>query len=646
MTLDLRKRILLTLVPLLVLLAVLGSTGVLLLHDLSGRIDLILKENYESVVAMERLNEALERIDSSFQFALAGEDDKAQQQFADNWPHYKDALHTEKNNITLPGERERVEELEALSEKYRRQADAFFAARRLRSHAEPAHAALALPGGPGMAVWDAAAATADPHRLYFNNGLLATFTEIKSVSKQILLMNQQNMKEASSDAKQKATTSLVGFAAGLVAAGALATLSAWVTIQNIIRPIRAVTHAAQGIRAGNLDQLVPYPAHDELGDLAAEFNLMARSLRDYRQSHSAQLLRVQRTSQATINSFPDPVLVIDTEGAVEMANPAAQRLLGVIGKQAGQAPAPVWQPPASLAGPLREAINGRANYRPQDFDHAVVLGSDGDGSYLPRVLTIHDPYGHPLGAAVLLQDVTRFRLLDQVKTDLVATVSHELKTPLTSLRLDLHLLLEEAVGPLTAKQTELLLDARDGAERLLAIVDNLLNLARLEERRQKLERKPEVPAELLRSAAEAVSGRAQDKGVEIYFETEPDVPPITVDAKQLAHALGNLLDNAVTYTDRGGRITLAATQADGMVTMSISDNGVGIPAEHLPHVFERFFRVPGQSRGQGTGLGLAIAREVVTAQGGTITCESTANTGTTFRLRFPAASPGEGSDHG
>src|SRR5207302_9990465 len=126
---------------------------------------------------------------------------------------------------------------------------------------------------------------------------------------------------------------------------------------------------------------------------------------------------------------------------------------------------------------------------------------------------ISDPYGHTLGAAVLLQDVTRFRLLDQIKSDLVATVSHELKTPLTSIRLAHHLLLEEAVGPLTPKQTELLVDARDNTERLLSRVNSLLDLARLEEGREFLNLRPEQPKTLLESAADCVRPRAEDKGV-------------------------------------------------------------------------------------------------------------------------------------
>ena len=228
---------------------------------------------------------------------------------------------------------------------------------------------------------------------------------------------------------------------------------------------------------------------------------------------------------------------------------------------------------------------------------------------------------------MVLNDVTRFRLLDEFKSDLVSTVSHELKTPLTSLRLDLHLILEETLGPLAPKQLELMLDARENAERLLAIVNNLLDLARLEQGGGKLDLRPEPPADLLQAAADGIRPRAQDKGVEIRVEAPPDLPPVAADAGRLGYALGNLLDNAVTYTDRGGRITLAAASAGDHVVLTVADTGAGIPPDHLPHVFEKFFRVPGQSRAGGTGLGLAIVHEVVTAHGGTVTCDERRPTG-------------------
>ncbi|HEV8002496.1 MAG TPA: HAMP domain-containing sensor histidine kinase, partial [Planctomycetaceae bacterium] len=239
-------------------------------------------------------------------------------------------------------------------------------------------------------------------------------------------------------------------------------------------------------------------------------------------------------------------------------------------------------------------------------------------------------------------DVTRLRLLDQVKSNLVATASHELKTPLTSIRLAVHLLLEESVGPLTTKQTELLLDARENSERLLAMINNLLDLARLEQGSRQLDLQPEQPESLLRTAADAVRPRADDQAIEVVLDMPQGLPQVAVDASRLGSALGNLLDNALTYTDRGGKITLGARANGDTVTLSVADTGVGIPPESLPHVFEKFFRVPSQSKGVGTGLGLAIVQEIVAAHGGTITCESTPGKGTTFRMTLPVANHQKG----
>src|SRR5262249_8931030 len=176
----------------------------------------------------------------------------------------------------------------------------------------------------------------------------------------------------------------------------------------------------------------------------------------------------------------------------------------------------------------------------------------------------------------------------------------------------------------------------DNTERLRAMIDNLLDLGRLESGRQWLEVNPERPAALLQSAADQFRARAEEKGVELVVETPPDLPEIAADGRQVGHALANLLDNAVRYTDPGGRITLSAVAAPAAVTLVVADTGVGIPSEYLPHVFDRFFRVPGQSQEGGSGLGLAIVREIVTAHGGTVSCESRPGKGTTFRVTLPA----------
>ncbi len=615
MSTSLRRRILFLLAPLLLVVIFQGATGVWLLYRLGGQIDLILHENFDSVRAMEKLSEALERIDSSFQFALFGKEDEAREEYLKNWLEVDRQARIEEGNITiLPEEKILVERLLYWKNQYRQLGDRFYQ----------------LPTG-------------DPGRkelYYAPNGrpseLLQAFRKVKEIAQDILQLNQDQMLLASQQAKLLAWHSAFGVAAGLALALLLTGAVLWLLVPSVLRPIEAMTQAAQAIGAGQLHLTVPVIGNDELAQLARTFNAMTQHIRDYRQSSSARLLRSQQTSQATIDSFPDVVLVIDPEGRVELANPSAHRILGVAPRAETGSSLP-WQPPEALRQPLTEALTQQKPYLCTSFDQAITLRIDGaDHAFLPQIRPIRDPYGGTLGAAVVLNDVTPFRLLDQLKSDLVSTVSHELKTPLSSIRLALHLLLEETVGPLEPKQTELLLDARDNAEKLLHLIEHLLALARLEQGREVLQLSPQAPADVLRKAADAVSAQAADRRISLVVEEADHLPAVAVDGMRLHLALMNLLDNALTYTEPGGKITLSAEPAnEEQVRFSVSDTGVGIPPEYLPHVFEKFFRVPENTQPLGTGLGLAIVKEILEAHRGQVSCVSEPGKGTTFHLTVP-----------
>lgn len=608
---SLRYRLWLSFAPLLVLLAALGAGAVYALGLLGTRIDAILRENYRSVDAMNGLAEATERIDSSFQFVLAGRPG-AEKQYDEHWAAYHRHLDFEQSNVTEPGEAELVARLAEVTDRYRTLGDRFFDP--TRTAGERTADYYGTDGTPGP--------------------LQATFVELKRVSSDIRRLNQDSMEQASTDARRTAAAARWWAAGGVFAALAATGLLAWWTARAVLRPVDDLTRSAKAVGDGRLDLLVTADTRDEIGDLVAAFNRMTAQLRDLRQSEAARLLRAQQASQAAIDAFPDPVLVVDPGGRVEMANPAARRILGVV---AGDDPAaPPWRPPEKLHEPLAAALREQRPFLTQSFDAAVTYRAGAeDRVYLPQVLPVRDPYGATLGAAVVLTDVTRFRLLDEFKSGLVATASHELKTPLAGLRLAVHLLLEEAVGPLTDKQTELLVDARENTERLVKIVDHLLALARLEQGREPVALRPEDPAGLLRAAAERVGPLAAGRA--LVVDAAAGLPAVAADADRLGHALDNLLVNAVAYTDPGGRITLTARPTDGgRIELAVADTGVGIPPDHLPHVFDKFFRIPGQTRGQGTGLGLAIVREVVAAHGGVIACESEPGRGTTFRITLPA----------
>ena len=261
-----RYRILIAMLPLVILLVALGVTGMVLIYYLGDQVGKILTENYNSVVFMRDLNEALERIDSSFQFALAGQEALSVEQFHDNWKRYDASLVGESHNITLDGEKELDDRLVELSDAYRKLGREFY------EH----------PDG-------------DRKALYFGAekkiGLYGLFKEIKAVSSDILHMNEQNMKDVDSATKRLARDSLIWYGAGLAGGIVLAALLVASTIRTIIYPVRAATESAVAIGAGNLNQVVPITSDDELGQLAAAFNTMARQLREYRQTHKAQLIR-------------------------------------------------------------------------------------------------------------------------------------------------------------------------------------------------------------------------------------------------------------------------------------------------------------------------------------------------------------------
>ena len=297
---TLRMKLTMGFLPLLAIVIGLGLWAIVMFYGLGGNIDVVLRENYRSVLAAQRMKEALERMDSGVMFAISGRNEMARTQFDKFKPEFERQLQVEQGNVTLPGEQQLVDDLAAEFEVYKKLADQFFGLQ---------------PQTPE--------ARAD---LYFSQ-LLPRFERIKGLADEILLLNQRNMESTDRTARMNAASSIRLMIVALLVASALAVVSAGVLTRLILGPISAVTMAARAVARGNLDQVVPAHTRDELGELAQAFNIMARTIREFREAGSAKLLRAQRTAQATIDSFPDPVIVVDLRGGVERANPAAQRLL-------------------------------------------------------------------------------------------------------------------------------------------------------------------------------------------------------------------------------------------------------------------------------------------------------------------------------
>ena len=404
--------------------------------------------------------------------------------------------------------------------------------------------------------------------------------------------------------------------------------------RGLLNPLSNIAHSIQRIGEGHLDQTIQASAQDEFGMLATSFNKMAAQLRQYRANTSEELLRLNMTIRATLASFPDPIFVLNSAGTVEFRNPEADQLALKLLFSG------VTRLPKKVDEKVEEVRRTGQDFLPTQFQDAIKFHLDGQDRYfLPRIVLLRDDKGATFGVAVILENVTRMLLLDDVKSNLISTVSHELKTPLTSVRMALYLLVEKTVGPLNEKQHDLVDTAREDADRLLQTLNDLLDLARLEQGPALLDLQPISPAKLVESAVHVVREPSQTAAMTIETEIASNLPEIRVDQQRILYVFANLLTNAIKYAPSGTKIwvraEMGATRAGRKsVRFSVRDQGPGISPEHQQHIFERFYRVPGTNK-NGAGLGLSIAREIVAAHGGEIGVLSPDGGGCEFMFVLP-----------
>ncbi len=603
---KLRHRVLLAQLPLL--LAVLGSLvfGGAAVQGLAQHGRDVLHENYRSVVAAQRMSEAIERLDSAALFHLAGRTEGLAAQVEEHRAVFEAELRVEEGNITEPGEREMTESLRARWARY-----------------QATHTRL-MQADPAAA-----------HTIYFAE-LFPEFQAVKADASRILELNQDAMVRKSDTAAERAQAMRRSwlFSSVIAIFGALA-LGAYVS-RRLTGPLTTLSKTAEQVGAGQLDVTLPHSAVAELDAVANAFNTMADRLRLYRRAADSELARAREAAQAAIESLADPVLVLTLKGEVRATNGAARRVLGIDARARRlDACDPVLLAAVDTA---RESVvtEGRP-VLPTDFARVVVVDSpEGERAFLPHATPINDAVtGELVGVTVLLQDVTRLRRLDELKGDLVQTVAHELRTPLTSLGMALHLALDERVsGPMAPKALELLVTAREDVSRLRALVEDLLDLSRIQEGRVVLRREPSSPAALLSEVRQGVAAEAVAAGVNLEIDASTDLPTVAIDRARMAVALTNLVSNALRYAPAGSTVLVRATAAGGGMRFEVDDAGPGVPKADREHIFEPFVR--GESApGRGAGLGLYIAREVARAHGGRIGVARADMGGARFWIEVP-----------
>jgi two-component system, NtrC family, sensor histidine kinase KinB len=606
---SLRVKLLLAQAPLAVALALVCLLSVVTISSLGSYSQTILKDNYRSLLAVQRMLEAVERLeDSASLVVLAALPDEEQQKVAAYRQQFENELKVQEGNITEHGEREVTQRLRMLWMSYQDKLD------QLTKIKDPQEA----------------------RRFYFTE-LEPTFHELKTAAETILAMNQDAMVRKSDDVRRTAerlNTLTIVAALGVLLLGLFLSIT---FTRRLLRPLAELSQATRRIGEGDFTVRAEVRGADELAQLASDFNAMASHLSEYRNSSLGELLQVQQAAQAAIDSLPDPVVVFGVAGDVRNVNRAAETLLGLVLESHTTDPLQALDTSVRtvLERLCAHVLSGKGPYTPKGFEEAVkVPSSEGDRYFLPRATPVYEEQGGIAGATVILQDVTRLRRFDELRNDMVATVAHEFRTPLTSLRMAIHLCLEQAVGPVTEKQADLLYAAREDCERLQAMVDDLLDLSRIETGRVEMRKRPTSSAALLEAVLETHRMLSAERGVRLVVTPLAVDEEVFADPERVALVLSNLVSNALRHTPAGGQITLRAQPTNGWVRFEVTDTGGGIAAEYQPHLFEKFFRVPGTSA-DGAGLGLFIAKEIVDGHGGEIGVESAESQGSTFWFTLP-----------
>ncbi len=608
---NLYKKLLLAQAPIAVALAIVGVFSVVAVTYLGSHSQGILRDNYRSVLAAQRMKEAIERMDSAALFIVAGQRDKGVEQAQKNRPVFESELKVQESNITEAGEKEFTAGLRNAWTDYQAK----------------------------FARLEKSAGADEARQLYFSE-LESAFYKVKAAADEILAINQDTMVRKSDDVLRTAERMNAITIAVALAALALGIFVSTLLTRRMLQPVAALSEATHRIGEGHFDARAHVLGNDELAHLARDFNAMAARLAEYRKSSLGELLQAHLSMQAAIDSLADPVVIFSVAGDLQNSNHAAQTLLGLRSEGGGKEPLEAVDASARavLERMRSHVLSGKGAYTPRGFEDAVQLPTLlGDRYFLPRATPVYESRGVIIGATVLLQDVTRLRRFEELKNDVVATIAHEFRTPLTSLRMAVHLCTEQAAGPLTDKQAELLYAAREDCDRLQAMVDDLLDLSRIESGRIELFPLPTPVSALIENAVDQARGEAEGKGLSLCAEVPVPEIKVLADHERIGHVFSNLIGNALRHTPRDGRVTLGASITNGAVRFTVADTGKGIPKEYQEKIFEKFFQVP-ETGPRGTGLGLYIAKEIVRGHGGDIGVESEPGKGSTFWFTLPRAS--------
>lgn len=596
----LRIRLFLGLITLVVLLWGVGAAALLLMRDSNKRFDKRLTSDYEIIHTAQGFRSNTSTLNSTYVPSFLSES-------------------------TAPLDRTVFDDVEReLSTRIRRLEDLSASDERLTS------AVGAYLDSYRRFIADPATPKEERERII--STISAQTQRITDLADNITNRAEDQFRQSGREMKSESTKNYL-FVSTLVLLGtALAAIIYFQLVRHLVDPVSRLQLSIDEIRKGNFELTLPEPGQgSEFSSVAAAFNDMAAELKQRRGETDEHLTRANLVNRAILEAIPSPVFVLGDDTNIVQINPAAEDLtekLGVSGRL-----------PLKIQRILDQCRKTGDHLLPEDPREALLFRiHEEEFFYLPRIFRFLSDDGKNSGWAVLLHNVSRIRWLDDMKTNLISTVSHEIKTPLTGIRMVLHLLLEESASNLTKIQQTMVSSASEDCERLLVTLNTLLDLSRAESGTTHLSRIAMPVSESIDRAARLYNGAASAKECPIRIERpEQPLPEIFADPIRLDEVVNNLVSNAVKHSPVGGEITIRSEkQGAEFVRISVIDRGAGVPEDSQTRIFERFFRAPGQSS-DGVGLGLFISREIMRAHEGRIGLLERSANQTEFYIDVPIA---------
>ncbi|PBQ30608.1 PAS domain-containing sensor histidine kinase [Sphingobacteriaceae bacterium] len=459
------------------------------------------------------------------------------------------------------------------------------------------------------------------------------YTFIRKDLTDIMFLNMLAIERKSNIAKKTAADSTIWIAL----TGTFCFLIAFTLFLNlpgtIANPIKELTASIREIADMNYSERVHFEEHNEFGELANSFNSMAKKLEEYNNSNLSNLMMEKKRIETLINNMHDPVIGLDEKKMILFANNEACRILGVKpGKLIGKPAHDVAIVNDLMRALVKELLNSEDQL--EDKKPMKIYADNKESYFEKEIIEISvTPTGETeakhIGHFIVLKNITPFKELDFAKSNFIATISHELKTPISAIKVGLQLLENKKTGEINEEQQQLISSIKDDSNRLLKITGELLNLSQVETGNIQLNIQASDPIQILNYALEAVKIPADQKKIKLKVRANEKLPMVKADNEKTAWVLINLLTNAIRYSKEESEILIDIKQNQNRVFFSVKDFGKGIEQKYKDKIFTRYFQVPGTGK-SGTGLGLSISKEFIEGQGGEIMVESSVGEGSTF----------------